>query len=169
MSDSVSWRVTPVGYVVVVWIYSHCSPGELHPNLSRASVIQWPMTMFAGLSDDARFVLRTLRRAPGFAVGAIATIALGIGATTGVFSMLEAVALRALPYREPDRLMTIWDTHLERGLSHEPLSPVNTLDYRALAGDFDDIAAWWRPQVTLNDPATGNAVRVSTVETSENL
>jgi putative ABC transport system permease protein len=122
-----------------------------------------------GMLDDLRFGVRASRRSPVFALAAIFTIALGTGATSGVFSILEGVALRALPYRQPPQLVTVWETDLAHGLSHEPVSPVSFLDYRRLSADFGDMAGWWRPQITMTDVATGNPIRISAIETSENL
>jgi predicted permease len=125
--------------------------------------------MLDGILDDIRFVVRANRRSAVFALTAVCTIALGTGATGAVFSILEGVALRALPYRQPQQLVTVWETDLAHGLSHEPVSPVSFLDYRRVAADFDDMAGWWRPQITMTDVATGNPIRVSAIETSENL
>ena len=68
---------------------------------------------------------------------------------------------------DPDRLVTFWDTNAQKGLSHEPLSPVNFMDYRKLQA-FEDAAAWWRPDVNLVDPGV-DPVRVRTIETGANL
>jgi putative ABC transport system permease protein len=120
------------------------------------------------LISDVRFAVRGLVRSPSFALTAILALGLGIGSTAGVFSLLEGVVLRPLPYRQPDRLVTIWDTNREKALTHEPISPVTFHDYRALTGVFQDAAAWWRPQLNLADE-TGDPIRVSAVETTENL
>jgi putative ABC transport system permease protein len=120
------------------------------------------------LLGDIRFAVRSLGRSPSFAITAVLALALGIGSTAGVFSLLEGVVLRPLPYREPSRLVTIWDTNREKGLKHEAISPVTFHDYRALTSVFADAAAWWRPQLNLADD-TGDPVRVSAVETTENL
>lgn len=114
-----------------------------------------------------RVALRQLRLAPTFAVVTILVLGLGSGAAATIFSVVDAVVLRPLPYRAPGRLVTLWDTHRERGLSHEPISPVNFLDYRALPV-FEDGAAWWRPAVNLVDPGQ-DPVRVTTIETTANL
>jgi hypothetical protein len=120
------------------------------------------------LISDIRFALRSLVRSPSFAITAVLALGLGIGSTAGVFSLLEGVVLRPLPYRDPSRLVTIWDSNREKGLKHEPISPVTFHDYRALSSVFADAAAWWRPQLNLADE-TGDPVRVSAVETTENL
>ena len=120
------------------------------------------------LFSDIRFAIRSLVRSPSFSLTAVLALGLGIGSTAGVFSLLEGVVLRPLPYRQPDRLVTIWDTNREKALDHEPISPVTFHDYRSLGGVFEDAAAWWRPQINLADE-TGDPIRVSAVETSENL
>jgi len=119
--------------------------------------------------NDLRFAIRSLVRTPSFTITAVLALGLGIGATAGVFSLLEGVVLRPLPFfREPRRLVTIRDTNREKGLNHEALSPVTFHDYRALTSVFEDAAAWWRPQLNLADE-TGDPIRVSAVETSDNL
>ena len=95
------------------------------------------------LLQDVRFGFRLLRRNPGFAVAAILALALGVGATTAVFTVLDRVVLRPLPYAEPDRLAMVWEADDSKGLAHERISPVNFMDYRSLTHVFEDAAAWW--------------------------
>ena len=66
--------------------------------------------------QDARYTLRTLRRAPAFSIVAILTLSIGIGSTSAAFSVIDAVVLRGLPYREPERLQTIYERSDEGGL-----------------------------------------------------
>jgi putative ABC transport system permease protein len=120
------------------------------------------------LLQDIRFGWRLLRRTPGFTVSAVLALALGIGATTAIFSVLDRVVLRPLPYPEPDRLTMVWEANDSKGLSHERISPVNFVDYRALSQVFEDAAAWWYPQLTLTE--TGHEpLRINAVETTPNI
>lgn len=111
--------------------------------------------------------LRQFRQRPAFALITVLVLGLGTGAATTVFTVVDSVVLRPLPYRAPDRLVTIWDTNADQALSHDPISPVNFMDQRALPV-FEDAAAWWRPGVNLLDPGK-DPVRVNTIETSGNL
>jgi len=120
------------------------------------------------LLQDLRFGLRLLRRTPGFTLAATVALALGIGATTAVFTLLDRVVLRPLPYPNGDRLLMVWETNDGKGLSHERLSPVNFMDYRSLSHVFEDAAAWWYPQLNLTETGR-DPMRVSAVETSANF
>jgi predicted permease len=120
------------------------------------------------LLQDIRFGWRLLRRTPGFTISAVLALALGIGATTAIFSVLDRVVLRPLPYPAAERLAMVWEVNDGKGLTHERISPVNFVDYRGLSQIFEDAAAWWYPQLTLTE--TGHEpLRVSAVETTPNL
>src|ERR1022692_1911799 len=117
------------------------------------------------LLQDIRFGWRLLWRSRGFTVAAVLALALGIGATTAIFSVLDRVVLRPLPYPEAERLTMVWEVNDAQGLAHEPISPVNFIDYRGLSHVFEDAAAWWYPQLTLTE--TGREpLRVHAVEAS---
>ena len=120
------------------------------------------------LRQDLRDGVRNLVKTPGVFVAAVLALGLGIGATTAIFSLVDGVVLRPLPYADPERLVSLWEANRDRGLSHEPVSPVNFVDYRALSQVFEDAAAWWRPEITLQG-ADREALRVNTVEASGNL
>jgi hypothetical protein len=111
--------------------------------------------------------VRQLRLRPGFAAVTILVLALGIGASTTVFTVVDSVLLRPLPYKDPDRLVTLWDSNPTTGLRHEPISPVTFMDYRALPA-FEGAAAWWRPSLNLVDPGL-EPMRVNAIEVSGNV
>lgn len=114
-----------------------------------------------------RLAIRQFSQHKTFAAVTVLVLGLGTGAATTVFSVVDSVVLRPLPYAQPDRLVTLWDTNHDRGLAHDPISPVNFMDYRALPV-FADAAAWWRPSINLTDPGL-DPVRVSTIEVSGNI
>ena len=119
------------------------------------------------MMSDFRFALRLIGRAPLFAATVVLTLGFALAATTTVFSVLDAVVLRPLPYRDPSRLAALWDVNQARGATRERMSPVNLVDYRSLAA-FDDIAVWWTPESSLTDAGLEPA-RVDAVEVSSNF
>ena len=86
---------------------------------------------------DVRLALRMIRREPGIALLAVVTLALGIGATTAIFTVVDSVLLRPLPYREPDRLVVA----LHGDTASGPVSPADFFDYRRNAHSFERLAA----------------------------
>ena len=68
-------------------------------------------TVLEDTARDLRHGVRMLRRAPAFTAGALLTLALGIGATTAIFTIVRTVMLEPLPYRDPDRIVTVWETN----------------------------------------------------------
>jgi len=89
---------------------------------------------------DLRYGLRTLRRAPGFGLIAIVVMALGIGATTSLFTLVRSVLLRPLPFHEPNKLVMLYEHSGPRGTN--PVSPGDFHDWREKTNGFQDIAAW---------------------------
>jgi putative ABC transport system permease protein len=114
-----------------------------------------------------RMAIRQFRQHRAFAFATVLVLGLCTGAAAAVYTIVDAVVLRPLPYHEPDRLVTLWDDNAQEGLAHEPVSPVNFMDYRALPA-FSDAAAWWRPQMDIVEPGL-DPVRVRAVEVSANL
>ncbi len=92
--------------------------------------------------NDLRYAVRQLRKSPGFTAAAVLTLALGIGATTAIFSVVYAVLLRPLPYREPERLVQLYETGLRGGGSRDWVSFPNFLDWRRQNQVFEDVAAY---------------------------
>jgi putative ABC transport system permease protein len=93
------------------------------------------------LWNDLRLAARTLRKSPGFALTAIGTIALGIGASTAIFSVVQAVLLRPLPYQEQGRLVTIWGDLTARNVVDFPMPPGDLYDLRIQGTLFESTAA----------------------------
>ncbi len=90
---------------------------------------------------DLRYAIRSLRKSPGFALVAVLTLALGIGANTAVFSLINAVLLRPLPYAEPDRLVLVWESAPFFGVRDSPVAPANYFDWKARSRSFEEIGA----------------------------
>src|SRR5256885_1077301 len=92
------------------------------------------------LWQDVRYGARLMARAPGFAAAVILTVALGIGATTAMFSVVYSIVLQPLPYRQPERLVNLWNTAIDRGLPRAFVGLANVVDWRARNHVFEDIA-----------------------------
>lgn len=95
------------------------------------------------LRQDVGYALRTLRRSPGFALTAILTLALGIGANTAIFSVVNSVLLRPLPFPRPDGLYRVWSSNVKDGLPHGGVSPVDLDDWRAQRRVIEDVGGFW--------------------------
>jgi putative ABC transport system permease protein len=79
---------------------------------------------------DIRLAIRQIKKRPGFALGSVLILTLGIGATTAVFSIVSAVLLRPLPFENPDRLVVVWESNLEEGQARSRISPPTFLEWR---------------------------------------
>src|SRR5262245_22420860 len=90
--------------------------------------------------QDLRFGLRMLLKNPGFTLVAMLTLALGIGANTAMFTVVNAVILRPLPYQDPDRLAMLWTTDPKRDIHEEGTSYPTVLDWRSQTRTFADLA-----------------------------
>jgi predicted permease len=94
------------------------------------------------LGQDLRYGARMLVKNPGFTVVAVITLALGIGANTAIFSVVNAVLLRPLPFENPDELVMIWQTDPQRGTFQDLVSPLNLHDWQQQSHTFAQIAAF---------------------------
>jgi putative ABC transport system permease protein len=116
---------------------------------------------------DLRYSLRQLIKNPGFTAVALLSIALGIGANTTVFSVINAVLLKSLPYKDPDSLVLVWgDTRSEGSLSkHNQVSATDIADMRAQASVFEDVTTYagWNAIMT----GAGEAERVPAIQVGD--
>lgn len=92
--------------------------------------------------NDLRFAFRMLLKSPGFTAVAVLTLALGIGANSAIFSVVDTVLLRALPFPHPEQIVTIWGTSARDANARELVSVPDMLDFRAQSGSFSAIAAY---------------------------
>ncbi len=124
------------------------------------------------LFHDARFALRSLRRNPGFALAAVAVLALGIGANTAIFSAANAFFFRPLPFAEPDRLVMLYETNPEYGWAPEDgtsAAPANVLDWRERVDAFADVATYSEFVGRVTHVRDGEPLLVSVVQVSGNF
>src|SRR5215212_452687 len=113
------------------------------------------------LTADFRYALRVLVRTPSFALAVIAVLALGIGANTAIFSIVNAVLLRPLPFEEPDRLVRLFHVPPQAafpGMKTFSVSPANFYDWKRDAQSFEQMAAYRFRQFNLTGSGTARAV-----------
>ena len=123
--------------------------------------------------QDLRIAARQFRRTPGFAVTTIATLALGIGASTAIFSLVDGVMLRPLPFPQPGRLLWLQQVDTSAGLTAkgepvgEPLSYHDYFDWRAQTRSFSGLASYHHASMTLT--GAGDARQLSGAVVSSNF
>src|SRR4030081_3096001 len=117
------------------------------------------------LFRDIRYGIRGLLKRPGFTLVALITLALGIGANTAIFSVVNAVVLRPLPYAEPDRLMTLWETM--PGSDQRSVAPGNFVPCRPQHKTFQDMAAMFYANFNLT--SDGAPDRIDGAAVTSNL
>jgi putative ABC transport system permease protein len=99
--------------------------------------------------QDVRYSLRSLWKKPGFTLTAVIALALGIGANTAIFSVINGVLLRSLSYAEPDRIVMLWEKGLAGRNLQNVISPGNFLDWQKQSASFEQMAAVWDLRVNL--------------------
>ena len=122
--------------------------------------------MLDGLTQDVRYAARTLRKRPGFAVAAVVALALGIGANTGIFSIVYGILLRPLPYRDAERLVLV-EAERDVGGTREPMRtyfPLPELDmFRARFSSFESVAFYATDEGVLSNDRRAERVDFATV------
>jgi putative ABC transport system permease protein len=117
---------------------------------------------------DLRYAVRLIARNPGFSAAAIITLALGIGMTTAIVSVVDAVLLRPNPFPESDRLVMIWETDRDSGTSHEPASYPDLLDFQQRSRRVERLAALIASETNLT-PERGDPVRLASIVVTHEL
>ncbi|HKP11016.1 MAG TPA: ABC transporter permease [Blastocatellia bacterium] len=120
----------------------------------------WSWTRFEQFAQDLRFGARMLAKRPGFALVAILTLALGIGANTAIFTVIYGVLLRPLPFNDPDRVVWMWGAVRDRG-NRASVSPLDFLDYRARSQSFEEFAASISIPISFTLTGSGEPERLS--------
>ncbi len=118
------------------------------------------------LFSDLRFSLRTLRRNPAFLAAAVVVLALGIGANTAIFSVVNAVLLRPLPFDDPSRIMQVWHVPPAKsfpGMTMFSVSPANYLDWRSQSSSFEQMAAYGFRSFTVGGKERPEAIQAAAV------
>jgi len=109
--------------------------------------------------QDLRHAFRALRKSPGFTAVAVLTLGLGIGANTAIFSVVESVLFRPLPYRDPGALVQVWNTYLP-AFPKAPMSSGDLQDFERQTGSFSQMAAYVDPPTGFNLTGDGQAERL---------
>lgn len=119
----------------------------------------------SNLLQDIRYAIRVLGKSPGFTIVAVITLALGVGVNTAIFSVVNAVLLCSLPFKNPDRLAVIWADNTREGKPRYPISPANFVDLRDQNQSFEQVAAYstFTPTQTLTGAGEPKAVTQSMV------
>ena len=135
-------------------------PPPVAPVMRRTS---W----FAEIGQDLRYAFRMLVKNPGFTLVALVALALGIGANTAIFSVVNAVLLRPLPFKDPEQLVMIWENAAHYGFPKNTPSPANFLDWQRQNTVFQGMAAM--APVSFNLTGTGEPERLDARRVSANL
>ncbi|MGH9942506.1 MAG: ABC transporter permease, partial [Pyrinomonadaceae bacterium] len=125
------------------------------------------MNMFGDLWQDLRYGLRMLLKNPGFTVVAVIALALGIGANSAIFSVVNTILLRPLPYRDPDRLVMVWEDNTKGGYPRDTPAAANYVDWRDQNQVFEGMAAI--ADMSFNLTGTGEPERIDGKRVSANL
>src|SRR3954454_10065268 len=106
------------------------------------------------LIQDLRYGIRMLLKRPGFTLVAVITLALGIGANTAIFSMVDALLINPLPFPQVNRLVVLWEKVPSQGVERNETAIANYLDWQAQSQSFENISlySWWNANLSGIDP-----------------
>jgi putative ABC transport system permease protein len=123
--------------------------------------------LFGDLTQDIRYALRVLAKNPAFTIIAVVALALGIGANSAIFSVVDAVLLRPLPFKHPEQLVMLWENAAHLGFPRNTPSPANFLDWQKQAQSFTGMAAM--SERSFNLTGVGEPERLDGRRVSANL
>ncbi len=141
------WMAAAGFHIRVLWLVAQCL--RLRSGAARRSPAKKGDKIMTLIWQDIRYAARGLRKSPGFSIIAVLTLALGIGANTAIFSVVDTVLLRPLQFRDPDRLVALWETDRADGNQPWRVAPANYRDWREQADVFEDVAAFGAYTATL--------------------
>jgi hypothetical protein len=127
----------------------------------------WVMRWIDDLMRDLGSGVRILTRNRGYALVAVLTLALGIGSNTAVFTIVNDVLLKPLPYNDPDRLVVVWERNSDAGRDRDPVAPRNFQDWVAAADRFEGLAAYRIEGFALT--GSGEAEQLTNLVSTPNL
>ncbi|HEY7544764.1 MAG TPA: ABC transporter permease [Blastocatellia bacterium] len=116
---------------------------------------------------DVRYAARLLIRQPGFSMIALVALALGIGANTAIFSVVNTVLIRPLPYKNPERLVAVWETFPNVGKLENPVTPANFFDWKEQCQSFEDMTYYVSQPLTLT--GGGEPEKIEGVYSADNF
>ena len=116
------------------------------------------------LLQDIRYAIRMCVRQPGFTIIAVVALALGIGANTAIFTIVNGALLERLPYRDSDRIMSLWEEGTHRPGRNNTLGPANFIRWRERSSSFDAMAAMVDTRANLTGRGDPEEVVVQNVE-----
>ncbi|MFL6500783.1 MAG: ADOP family duplicated permease [Candidatus Udaeobacter sp.] len=128
---------------------------------------QLKTNLFGDLSQDIRYAVRVLAKNPAFTIIAVIALALGIGANSAIFSVVDAVLLRPLPFKHPEQLVMLWENAAHQGFPKNTPSPANFLDWQKQVQSFTGIAAM--AERSFNLTGVGEPERLGGRRVSANL
>jgi len=123
----------------------------------------WTFPSFESWRQDVRFAVRALRKSPAFTLVSVGALAIGIGGNTAIFSLMDALRARAMPYKDSSRLVVLWGNVMRTGLERRGASYPDYLDWRAQSRSLEDIAAWDGQTLTLAGTAEAERIPVEFV------
>jgi putative ABC transport system permease protein len=135
--------------------------------VKEATRDEYRANLLEDFARDIRYGVRALRRTPAFTIVAILTLALGIGANTAIFSVVNTVLLKPLPYPDADRLTFVWERNTAIGADRDLVAPPNYLDWKSRNAVFADLGAYQIAGFALT--GSGEPERLTTVAMSSSL